>query len=212
MPEALDIHSDHTQILWNFSRFRDNKRLTLSQNPHFYLLLPTSSSAYGKNFRAQPINSFQHEMIDVLTRRPDWVYLETAQMTRAFGNVWIVNNVLIFQGLTVCVIKYQPFSISHLDIFSDVCGLLEGEDIVGEAFKDTSNLWYREEPLSSLTSLPIFSPDQSSISPSMTATPTNSSAWMPIQDWREPIRRILVSESTNRLRITTRPPSSSSTE
>jgi hypothetical protein len=51
------------------------------------------------------------------------------------------------------------------NILLDVCGKLEGENIIGEAIKGTPNLWCFEEPPAPLPSLP----DRSS-PPTTTAT------------------------------------------
>ena len=105
IPEVLSKRSDLKEVLWNFSRFKDaRKRLTLKQNPHFYKRLPTLPHLYGSKFRAEPINTFQHEMISVLTDNPDAVgrvYMDIGQRRRAFGNVWILSNAIIFKGLRI---------------------------------------------------------------------------------------------------------------
>jgi len=59
------------------------------------------------------------------------------------------------------------------DIFSDVCGRLEGESIVGAAIQDTSNIRYIAE------------------------SPPYITVCIPIQDWRAPIRRILQHPNVN---------------
>jgi len=95
------------EILWNFSRFPDSKRrLTLGQNPHFYELLPTLPRKYGDKFRAEPIEDFLRGKISVLTdNQAGRVYLETAEKTRAFGNVWVPKNAIIFKGSTLSVLS-----------------------------------------------------------------------------------------------------------
>jgi len=100
-------------------------------------------------------------------------------------------------------------------IFSDVCGRLEGESIVGEAIQDMSNLWYFEEPPQSPTGTPppARSPNRDSPLPapsSMTATP-KSTVGVQVTDWREPIRRLFQKPNASdhiNLRITDKPPSS----
>ena len=82
MPVMLGPHSDLSEVLWKFSRFKDEKkRLTLKQNPHFYERLPISPKTYGGEFRMDPIQTFQHERISVLIDNPGRagrVFLETA--------------------------------------------------------------------------------------------------------------------------------------
>jgi hypothetical protein len=89
------------EILWNFSRYKDKRRLTLKQNPHFYEALPLFPEKYGGKFRTDPIETFQFEKISVLTDnsgRTGRVFLETAEGTRAFGNVWVPKDAIIFKG------------------------------------------------------------------------------------------------------------------
>ena len=105
--EVLHKNSNLTEILWNFSRFKDKtRRITLSQNPHFYAWLPTSPEEYGDEFKAEPIETFQqHARVHVLTdiQGPlGRVFVETGQNTRIFDNVWIPNNAIIFKGETEC--------------------------------------------------------------------------------------------------------------
>ena len=103
VPEVLSPNSDLKEILWNFSRYRDDKRLTLKQNPHFYRDLPTSPEAYGSTFQADPIDDFHNVIkVHVLTDKPGRVYLQgSTRSARAFGNVWVPNpgHGIIFKGL-----------------------------------------------------------------------------------------------------------------
>jgi len=101
--EELCGSSDLNEVLWNFSRFKGNERLTLKQNPHFYTRLPTSSKQYGGKFISDPIERFQHDMISVLTDGTDWVYMEIAEKRRAFRGVWNPNNAIIFKGSSLSV-------------------------------------------------------------------------------------------------------------
>ena len=101
--EELCGSSGQEEVLWNFSRFKDGRRLTLKQNPHFYTRLPMSSKQYGDKYTSGPINHFRHEMISVLTDGPDRVYMEIAEKRRAFGGVWMVNNAIIFKGSSLSV-------------------------------------------------------------------------------------------------------------
>ena len=76
------------------------------------------------------------------------------------------------------------------DIFSDVDGTLEGESIVGEAFGDTTNLWYIKEDWRWQTKI------------------------VPIRDWTEPIRRMVQTRKRGltvnfNIHITERSPSNS---
>lgn len=99
----LDPHSDKSKVLWIFSHLKDDRRLTLTQNPHFYKGLPILPQAYGDEFQMDPIETFQHERISVLVDNPrdaGRVFLEIAGQRRAFGNVWHVrdSDAIIFKG------------------------------------------------------------------------------------------------------------------
>jgi hypothetical protein len=100
IPEVLTRNSDLKDVIWNFSCSGDEtKRLTLKQNPHFYEVLPAD---YRGRFQTDPIKNFDHhKKISVLTDNlglTGRVFLETRYNTRAFGNVWIPNDTIIFKG------------------------------------------------------------------------------------------------------------------
>ena len=71
-------------------------------NPQFYKRLPTLAEAYGGEFRMDPIETFQHERISVLTdssyEKGGRVFLETAGRKQFFGSVWAPNDCIIFKG------------------------------------------------------------------------------------------------------------------
>ena len=109
IPEVLSERSRIREILWNFSLFKDGRRLTLEDNPHFYKALPTSAEKYKGQFRTDPIETFQQESINVLTDNPrltGWVFLETARHKQAFGNVWRPKEALIFKGSYLSVFLF----------------------------------------------------------------------------------------------------------
>ena len=100
----LSKSSGLKEALWNFSRYKDGRRLTLKQNPHFYEVLPTSPDKYGGRFRRDPIETFDSKEIDVLTDH--WglrVFLETPKETRAFSSVWVPKAAIIFKGSCLLV-------------------------------------------------------------------------------------------------------------
>src|SRR5258707_6905172 len=142
MPELLGQSSNRNEILWNFSRLRDQKRLTLKDNPQFYGELPKSPEEYEGRFETHPIETLQHEEINVLTDNPNLtgrVFLEmdkTHKRRQTFGNTWAPNNeIIIFKG------SYFFHSLfSHSDTLLDVCGKLEGENIIGSDIQNTPNL------------------------------------------------------------------------
>ena len=73
-------------------------------------------------------------------------------------------------------------------------------------------MWCIEEPLGCPTPPPVLSPYRNSPFPTTaTLVLTNSSTKVPIQDWREPIRKMLQFQNPNiNIRITTKLPSNSS--
>jgi hypothetical protein len=87
-------------ILWDFNRFKDDRRITLRQNPQFYFDLPTSVEAYGCEFKADSFETFGGlKLIYVLIDGPKRVVLETGQGTRIFGNVYYMpKGVMVFKG------------------------------------------------------------------------------------------------------------------
>jgi hypothetical protein len=207
MPVALDHHSGFSEVLWIFGCLTDEtRRLTLKQNPHFYQTLPTLPEAYVGDFRIEPIKTFQHERVSILIDNPNdagQVFLETERETRAFGNIWVPNEAIVFKGsFFLCC-----FSLSDTSL--DVCGNIEGESIIELAIKGIPNLWCFEERLPApLASRLRLSLDRNTQSLIVTATQITSAEGILIRDWREPIRRMLQSRDVN-IRITDKPPSSS---
>ena len=101
IPEVLSQSSGMVEVLWNFSRLKNEKRLTLEDNPHFYEKLPTLAGEYVGQFRTDPVETFKQEDISVLTDnqcQTSRVYLETANGERIFGNVWVPEKAIIFKG------------------------------------------------------------------------------------------------------------------
>lgn len=90
------------EVLWNFTQFEDERRITLHDNPHFYSDLPTSIDPYTAQFKAFPIKNFTpnpNATIYVLVDQPRRVFLETKHDTRIFGNVFVSNDVMIYKGM-----------------------------------------------------------------------------------------------------------------
>ena len=205
IPEVLCSRSDQNEILWNFSRIKDERRLTLKENPRFYEVLPTLPENYRNNFLLEPIEvaflePIKRKSISVLVdksgKEGGRVFLKITK-ARAFENAWDLKNAIVFKGSSFL---FYPFSPS--DVFSDVFGKLEGEGIVDAAIQNTPNLWCFTEPPPSHSSR---SSNRSCPSPTTVATPTTSSTGLLLTDWREPIRQMLRSPDVN-IRISTQPP------
>jgi hypothetical protein len=121
-----------------------------------------------------PIETFQHERISVLTDSPGQVIFEAAGRKRVFGNVWAPNDYIIFKGpFPLCF-----FSLS--DTLLDLSGKLEGESVVGEAIQGIPNLWCFVSRIHGLAT-----------SPNPSTTQITSGAGVLVHDWREPIRQML---------------------
>jgi hypothetical protein len=105
--EELSASPTLPEILWNFSRYKDNARITLEQNPHFYLHFPADESGYTSTFRLHPLQDASgvlqvehNDTVYVLFDGPARVFLHTEHNSRIFGNIWMINGFLIFRGLS----------------------------------------------------------------------------------------------------------------
>jgi len=137
------------EILWNFSRFKDERRLTLKQNPHFYSQLPMSLEAYGGGFRMEPTEDFRHaDKFYVLTDRQGLTYIKTDQYTRYFGNFWCPGGAIIFKGEHLLYLFSLFFLVS--DILPGLSGGLVGENIIKASLK-TKHWQFCTRPLVSVT-------------------------------------------------------------
>ena len=131
------------EILWKFSCLKDKKKcLTLRDNPHFYVELPTSPEAYGDGVKIDPTEDFRHaNKFYVLTDRPEPIHIVTDQETHVFGNFWCSQNFIIFKGLGDLFLLSPAFS----DISPDICGRLRGGSIVKASLKGTY-CWFCKQP------------------------------------------------------------------
>ena len=120
MSELLSHTASFQEVLWNFAHLVNSKRITLSDNPHFYLELPTSIDEYGGEFKAFPAEMLplkRNATIYVLIDQPKLVFLETKHVSRVFGNVFRVKDVLIFKGLSN--IPFYPYvTLTTLQTFT----------------------------------------------------------------------------------------------
>jgi len=152
-PEVLNENPSLAEILWNFRHFKDKRRLTLKQNPHFYTHIPMSPDAYGGGFEMKPTEDFRHaNKFYVLTDRQGLAYFKTDQCTRCFGNFWSPNGAVIFKGERVLYLVSLFFLVS--DILLDLSGGLVGENII-KASLETKHWLFCTRPLGSET--PILS-------------------------------------------------------
>jgi len=191
VPEVLNDDSKLQEILWNFSRFPLESRLTLSQNPHFYNPLPTPSNANWGEFNANATQENWHtnhtEPICVLTNTSGRVFLELCRNPQAFDIVWnAANETLIFKS------KHLSFRLFfYFDIFSGVCGKLEGESIVGASIQHSFCSWCHVEHLASEPGIAAVRPNQSS--------PSNNC--VSVKKWIYELRQALPSQSNPNVKI-----------
>ena len=128
-----------------------------------------------------------HQKHTPLTR---WIIIEML-MTYMFLLICLVeyfSNVMENRGLSTMLGKRTGFlfskasvwlflpSLSSVDIFSDVCGKLDSESIVGKPIQGGPCKWSLIEP-------------------------SQPEVWVPVQNWREVIRRVLHSQNI-KIRIT----------
>jgi len=191
VPEELKNDSKLEEILWNFSRFDPERRLTLSQNPHFYNDLPTSSNANWKEFNAEATQENWHtyptKPICVLTNTPGRVFLELCRNPRAFDNVWNANGTLVFKSK--CLACRFVF---YFDIFSGVCGKLECEGgIVRTSIQHNLCSWCHVEHLASEPGTAVVRPNQSS----------SSNICVSVEKWIHGLREALLSQNNPNVKI-----------
>jgi hypothetical protein len=135
------------EILWNFSRFKDEKqRLTLRDNPHFYSD-PISLEARRDSLKIDPTDDFRHaDKFYVLTDKPEPLYIVTDWGLQSFGNFWCLQNAVIFKGFASFF--YSP-PVS--DVLPDICGRLRVDCIVREFLGGTYYGFCRRLPVSSIS-------------------------------------------------------------
>ena len=134
------------EILWNFGRYNNDARITLEQNPHFYLRCPVDESVYTPTFRRYPLKDLSgalecNDTVYVLFDRPCRVFLDSEHKPRIFGNIWLLNGTFILRGLC-----YASPSRFRSDVFLDDSGVIEGEKLV-KSSSIQGKLWYCEQPV-----------------------------------------------------------------
>jgi hypothetical protein len=110
-----------SEILWNFSRYTDDRQIALRQNPQFYLDLPTSFGADFVKDSTKDLQFKRNDTVYVLVDKSDLgrIYLEAEERKRIFGNVWKSNDVLIFKGKpNVTPSKWPSYNILQIFVGS----------------------------------------------------------------------------------------------
>lgn len=172
------------QVLWNFSRFEDHRRITLQQNPHFYVNLPTSADEYRGSFRALPVETL-HLKPDatfyVVADGPDRIFLEAGQESRIFGNVFLLEDAIIFKSTS----NIPFFTQLAFDMSQDVHGVLEGESVIEESIRGMPISWHGEGPFVFPGSIPLTRAHHHDLPPIVVTDRCKC------EDWRDLIRRKL---------------------
>ncbi|KAH9974891.1 hypothetical protein BGW80DRAFT_121903 [Lactifluus volemus] len=136
--EELDDPTTIPQILWIFHNKKGDKRITLKDNPHFYLKLPSKglesefdSWKDGKGFHRDPLTHIGPDLEQngtvyvILDRSSSRLYLDVAE-SRVFGNLWHPRKKIILK---------------------DICGVLDSEDNLRPGIEGESlDFWYRTSP------------------------------------------------------------------
>jgi len=164
--QALTIRSGVPDILWYFSHYRDERRLTLAQSPEFYEGPPAFPTTFGPTSETRPAEDYQGT-IYVLTGNERQVFfrLNSHEKNRIFVSVWRTDDNTL--------------------IFKDVLGNIKGEDIVRKNIPDLPFGWSSQE-------LPGSShPSGLSEDDIPTDIPSSCHKFLkgyePTSDWRAPI-------------------------
>ncbi|KAH9015910.1 hypothetical protein EDB85DRAFT_2156302 [Lactarius pseudohatsudake] len=165
VPQLLSPKPTVSEILWNFARLEGRARVTLEQNPRFYMGLPVHEGAFGPEFSKDSMWDFalrSNDTVYVLVDRPGRVFLKAGHRNRMFGNVWMLNGTLIFK---------------------DSRGRLESERLVRrDIFGGTG--WYFQRLVAWLTTPFKLRVRLNYCIPAITTTPlTNPTAGTTFEDW-----------------------------
>ena len=183
LSEELSASLSLPEILWNFSRYDNHARITLEQNPNFYLRCPVDESEYTPKFRRYPLQDPSgaleyNDTLYVLIDRPCRVFLDSEHQPRIFGNIWLLDSTLIFRGL--CYVFLSPRFLS--DIFPDYSGVIEGEELV-KSSSIRGKLWYCEQPVVYHDSKPHSQLKHRTLRPIVTTPLSDPSTRGTFEDW-----------------------------
>jgi len=176
--QEIDDSTTASEIIWNFSRYPEKspERMTLKQNPHFYLGLSEDAASYGSKFHKDPLKDFAHRRTDsatifVLLDKSCRLFLDATKphIPRIFGNVWKPHQKVILK---------------------DVVGNLDSEDMVSRDIGKSQDYWYRPSKVaeayqSQRGAESGFSPADSRI--------INT----PVGNWRDVVKSALTSQTVD---------------
>ena len=184
-PEQVASTSALPEILWNFSRYTGRTRISLEQNPHFYLRCPADESAFTPLSQCHPIQDTRgvlghNDTLYVLFNGPSRVFLHTEHKSRMFCNVWLLNGFLIFRGWCHASLSCGLLS----EVIPDGSGILEGEKLV-RVSSSRYVLRYCERPVVHYDSDSDSGPrlNHTYLPPIVTTSLTNLSLDEAFEDW-----------------------------
>ncbi|KAF8261588.1 hypothetical protein EI94DRAFT_1810040 [Lactarius quietus] len=126
--QEINNSTTTAEIIWRFSRYPEEsgRRITPSQNPHFYLELSENAASYGSEFQKDSLKGFGHSLetggtIYILLDKSCRLFIEATE-PRIFSNVWKPRRTVILK---------------------DVRGVLESEDIVLRDIGERQDYWHR---------------------------------------------------------------------
>ena len=115
----MDNSTTAKEIIWRFSRYPENSgtRITLRQNPHFYLGLPKDAASYNHNFHWDSLQDIglnlgkEASTVYVLVDKSCRLFLDAARphIPRIFGNLWKPDQTVILKG------DYYPRRVAHFN-------------------------------------------------------------------------------------------------
>ena len=99
-----------SELLWTFSRLPEDQRVTLKQNPHFYLSRDLSERplAYDDNFVLKPLKDLKPEkdlVVLILSDRTGQIYFDYEKFSKTYGNIWKPHNTIILKGIMIYFVQ-----------------------------------------------------------------------------------------------------------
>jgi len=91
------------ELLWTFSRLPEDQRISLKQNPQFYLSRDLSDqvSVYDDQFKLEPLKDLRPEkdsVVLVLLDRAGQIFVDYQKFSKTYGNIWRPYNTIILKG------------------------------------------------------------------------------------------------------------------
>ena len=95
-----------SELLWTFSRLPEDQRVTLKQNPHFYLSkdLPDRPLVYNDHFVLKPLKDLKPEKdlkVLILLDRTGRIYFDCEKFSKTYVNIWRPHNTIILKGIII---------------------------------------------------------------------------------------------------------------